>query len=65
MLFYIIAFCIVGFIIGLVVPNQAIATVLIVAISVGWFFVWGPWAIAAFVEQIVGYALGAKIRGAF
>ncbi len=65
MLFYILAFCIVGFVIGLLVPNQATAMVLIIVISIAWFFVWGPWAIAAFIEQIVGYAVGAKIRGAF
>ena len=39
MFFYIVAFCIIEFGIGLVVSNHAIATVLISAISVGWFFI--------------------------
>ncbi len=64
MLFYIIVFCVIGFVIGLIVPSR-IAIGLIIAISIGWFFVRGPWALAAFIEQVVGSAIGAKIRGSF
>jgi hypothetical protein len=32
-------------------------------ISIGWFFIWGPYAILIFVELIVGDALARKIQG--
>jgi TPR repeat protein len=54
-LIYIAVFVIVGIVIGLVDKEVKFGLWVIVAISVLWGFVFGPWAIATFIELLVGY----------
>ncbi|PWW10121.1 hypothetical protein DES37_104222 [Mangrovibacter plantisponsor] len=55
MLFYTIVFVILGFALGAFIKDSRSAIIAIVAISVIWALVWGPWAVAAFIELLVGY----------
>ncbi|MBQ4076996.1 MAG: hypothetical protein IJD65_04905 [Mailhella sp.] len=57
MLFYLLCFCGLGFALGVIVENRKLALSAIILISLGWAFVYGPWAIATFVELLVGYAV--------
>lgn len=57
MLFYAVIFLALGAALGVFIKNQQNALVSIVGISVIWGLVWGPWAIATFIELLVGYAL--------
>lgn len=60
MFFYFIVFCIIGFVIGSMQKNPKNAMGIIVAVTICWALAWGPWAVATFVELMIGYAL-AKI----
>jgi hypothetical protein len=62
MLFYFVIFCIIGSFIGFILKDFKIAMVVIVAISICWAFVFGPWALATFIELMVGYAVGKIIK---
>jgi hypothetical protein len=63
MLFYVVVFVVIGAVIGFLVPSR-VAGWIMLAIAVGWFFVWGIWALAAYVEMYVGYRCAAAlIRG--
>ena len=65
MAFYIIVFVVIGFVIGIITPKdkESDAYVWYVLISIGWFFISGPFAILAFVELGVGDMLARKIKG--
>jgi len=58
---FIIVFMIIGFIIGVVIKNNNTAVGAIVVISILWAFAMGPWAIATFIELLIGYSLARKI----
>lgn len=57
----------IGFVIlGLVlraILGEAISLLIIIGITVGWFFAFGPWAIATFVELLIGYSVFQSISG--
>ena len=57
MLFYAFVFISLGAVLGLFIKNKQNALVAIVAISVVWGIIWGPWAIATLIELLIGYAL--------
>jgi hypothetical protein len=58
---FIILFVVIGLFIGILTKEDTTAYGIIIAISVGWMFVMGPWAIATFIELAIGYTLGSKI----
>jgi hypothetical protein len=58
---YIIIFTIIGFVMGIFVKDDNLSIGLIIIISVLWWFAMGPWAIATFIELILGYSLSKKI----
>ena len=58
---YIIAFIIVGFTFGIVIKNDNTAIGAIIAMSILWGFAMGPWAIATFIELLLGYSLAKKM----
>lgn len=58
---FIILFTIIGFIIGIIIKNDNTAIGAIVIMSILWAFAMGPWAIATFVELLLGYSLARKI----
>ena len=60
MLFFIVVFCIIGFVIGIVLNNSKIAMTVIGVITIGWAFAFGPWALATLIELMVGYAVGKE-----
>ncbi len=60
MLFYFIIFCIVGFILGIVINNIKVVLGIVAAITLCWTFAYGPWALATFIELMLGVAV-AKI----
>lgn len=61
-LFYIIIFIVVGIIIGLIFRNEEEkAYTAIIVITIGWAFVWGIWAIAAFIELAIGFAIAQSM----
>jgi hypothetical protein len=57
---FIIVFVILGVVIGSVANGMAIP--IIIGISILWAFVYGPWAIATFIELMVGYAISQQKR---
>ncbi|MCG6308643.1 hypothetical protein K6U49_08545 [Vibrio alginolyticus] len=61
MLFYTIVFVIIGFALGAFIKDSRSALIAIVAISVVWALVWGPWALAAFIELLVGYYIAKNM----
>lgn len=61
MLFYTIVFVIIGFALGAFIKDSRSALIAIVAISVVWALVWGPWALAAFLEMLVGYYIAKNM----
>ncbi|MGI2185115.1 hypothetical protein [Shewanella oncorhynchi] len=61
MLFYTIVFVIIGFALGAFIKDSRSAIIAIVAISVVWALVWGPWAVAAFIELLVGYYIAKNV----
>ena len=62
MLFYFLIFCLVGFGIGWVIRDKRIALGVIIVISVLWMFPFGKWALATFVELLVGYVIAICVR---
>ena len=64
MIGYIILFCAIGLVLGLLVPNPKRDVGIFFCISVFWIFIWGfGWAIAAFVELNAGYGIAMAVRG--
>ena len=57
MLFYLLCFCGLRLALGIIVENRKLSLTTIVLISLGWAFLYGPWAIATFVELLVVYAV--------
>ena len=57
---FIIIFTVIGFIIGIVIKDNNTAMTAIIIMSVLWAFVMGPWAIATFIELLLGYSLAKK-----
>lgn len=57
MLLYVILFCAVGFVLGLLFSTRGAGNIILV-ITVGWAFVQGVWALATFVELTFGFVLG-------
>jgi len=58
---FIIIFTIIGFIIGIVIKDDNTAMGAIIVMSILWVFAMGPWAIATFIELLLGYSLARKI----
>jgi len=56
-LVYGVIFVVIGVMIGKLVKEEMIAYSLIGVITVIWFFIMGPWAIATFFELVIGYSL--------
>ncbi len=59
---FIIIFIIIGLILGVIIEDANKAIVAIIIISILWAFVFGPWAIATFIELLIGYNLMKKIK---
>ena len=57
---YIIVFIVTGFLLGYALQDK-IALGSILAISILWAFAMGPWAIATFIELLIGYAVAKKM----
>lgn len=55
----------IGFVIlGLVlraILGEAVSFLVIIGITIGWFFAFGPWAIATFIELLIGYSVVQSI----
>lgn len=62
MLFFAIVFVILGLMIGSLLKEESVAITSILVITVIWAFVYGPWAIATFIELIVGYGFAKNIK---
>lgn len=60
MIEFFILFVIIGFIIGVIQKNEDSAIGIIIFIAVIWLFIYGVWAVATFVELILGYILAKK-----
>lgn len=58
---FIVIFTIIGFVIGVVVKDDNTAMGAIIVMSILWAFAMGPWAIATFIELLIGYSLARKI----
>jgi len=58
---FIITFIVVGIIMGSVLEEGTAVTGIII-ISVLWAFIMGPWAIATFIELMLGYMIALKLR---
>ena len=61
MFFYFILFCIMGFVIGIIIRNIKLALGIIIVITLGWTFAYGPWALATFFELALGFAIARII----
>jgi len=61
MLEFFILFILIGFTIGILQKNFDSAIGVIIVISVLWLFIFGAWAIATFIELLLGYSLARKI----
>jgi len=55
---FIVLLVVVGFFIGLLVEDEETAFGIILVITIIWAFMFGPWAVATFIELIVGYSIG-------
>ena len=62
MLFYFVVFCAIGFVIGLTVKNIKVAVAAIVILSLCWALVYGPWALATFIELMIGYSVAKVVQ---
>jgi uncharacterized membrane protein YcaP (DUF421 family) len=62
MLFYAIVFIALGAVVGLFIKNQENAMITIIGITIVWALAWGPWAIAAFIELMIGYAIVGGLK---
>ncbi len=65
MLFYIIVFLTIGFVIGLFTKSGEVAYPVYGLIAIVWFFVWGPYAVLAFIELVLGDYLARRIKSIF
>ena len=66
MLAFFIIFCVVGFAMGCVSrkPSHTLVAVgIMVGISLLWAIPFGPWALATFVELLVGYIIAISTVG--
>lgn len=61
MMLYFVLFCGIGLLIGFIIKKINFAIATIVVISVCWAFVYGPWALATFVELMLGFAVARVI----
>ena len=64
---YFIGFIILGFVLRMFL-SPVVSGLIIVGISVGWAFVFGPWAVLTFIELMIGWgaiqaAANAKSNG--
>lgn len=58
---FIVLLVVVGFFIGLLVEEEETAFGIILVITIIWAFIFGPWAIATFIELLVGYGIGLSL----
>jgi hypothetical protein len=63
MLMFFITFIVIGFLMGVLIKDEGIAFLVILAVTVFWAFSYGPWAIATFIELFIGYSMGSGVRG--
>jgi len=57
-LFYFVVFFIIGIVIGIIFHNNKVkAYIVIIIITTVWGFIWKYWAIATFIELIIGYSI--------
>jgi len=49
-------------VIGFVVEEEKSAMMAIVALSFLWAFIFGLWAIATFIELLIGYGIGKNMK---
>lgn len=61
MLEFVIVFILIGLIIGFV-TEFAQGLIIVIGISILWFFVSGPWAIATFLELGAGLTIAEGIK---
>jgi len=64
MIGFMLIFLVIGFLIGLFLSESAVI-VWVIIITVGWAFVMGPWAIATFLELVLGIAIANGIKKSF
>jgi len=57
MLFFLFLFVAAGILLGLFITDQKIAFPVTIVISVIWFFVYGPWAVATLIELLISYKI--------
>jgi hypothetical protein len=55
-------FLIVGGFLAVIIDNADKAKLVIILISIAWAFAFGPWAIATFIELILGFTLVNKLK---
>ena len=64
MLSFFIIFVVIGFACGLYYyQNKNIVAIIIGLTPIIWFFIYGFWAIATFIELILGLLIGLKFSG--
>jgi len=56
-LIFAFAFIGVGFLIGGFVKSRISGILLILGTTIIWFFIYGPWALATFIELMIGYVV--------
>lgn len=61
MLGFFIMFFIVGVVLGIILEEKQ-GIIAIIIISILWMFVYGPWAIATFIELLLGFFLVKKLN---
>ena len=57
MLEFFIIFTVTGYLLGIVIQKHDMVIIAIVIISILWAFAMGPWAIATFIELMLGYGV--------
>lgn len=61
MIEFFIVFIIVGYIIGITIADSEKSIIIILLISILWMFAFGFWAIATFIELLLGYTLAKRL----
>ena len=61
-LMYFIIFVVIGGVIRIPLDEEKAFPAMLL-ITVVWFFIMGPWAVATFVELILGYSIVKKTKG--
>lgn len=61
MFFYFVVFCIIGFFLGVILKNFKIAMAVVVTITLCWAAVYGPWAVATFIELMLGFTVARVV----